>query len=259
MHRLSGMNLIILTENDFSAQNQITLTDHRAEHIINILKANVGDPVEVGLLNSGHGTAIIEDISGTKIVMKCGALASKPSESSLKIDLICALPRPQTLKKVLIISAMMGVRNLFLIRANRVEKSYFHSPLLEPDNYTQYLLEGLSQGKLTKIPEVSFHDRFKPFFEDYLPSLENFNSKDMLKLIPEQSSKSHLDQIYNQNFEQVIIAIGPEGGWVPFEIDLMQDHRFLTFTLGDWTLRVEHAVTSTLAQLELVRNQNERS
>ena len=48
-------------------------------------------------------------------------------------------------------------------------------------------------------------------------------------------------------------AVGPEGGWVPFELNLMQSLGFNPFTLGRWTLRVEHAVTAALSQIELMR------
>ena len=75
------------------------------------------------------------------------------------IDIICALPRPQTLKKVLISSAAMGVTNLFLIKSQKVEKSYFQSPLLNDNNYNKFLFEGLSQGKRTDLPTVTVHKK----------------------------------------------------------------------------------------------------
>jgi RsmE family RNA methyltransferase len=53
--------------------------------------------------------------------------------------------------------------------------------------------------------------------------------------------------------EPLLFAIGPEGGWVLFEIELMEGLGFKRFSLGRWTLRVEHAVTAVLSQLELLR------
>ena len=39
-----------------------------------------------------------------------------------------------------------------------------------------------------------------------------------------------------------VVAIGPEGGWVPFEVELLEAHGFRPFSLGPRILRVETAV-----------------
>jgi len=251
------MNLIILTESDRTGDTTCRLTDHRAGHIRLILKAAVGDTVEIGLLDGPVGTARITTLDPDQVVLDIVDLHDTPPPVPT-IDLILALPRPQTLKKVLLTSAMMGVRRLFLVRANRVEKSYFHSPLLEPANYTPFLMEGLAQGKLTRLPEVSIHDRFRVFFEDTLANLyRDINRPDStapLRLLPDLDTDRDLSTVYDGTSPHLLIAVGPEGGWVPFEIETMQSLGFKRFTLGRSTLRVEHAVTATLAQLELLHH-----
>ena len=146
----------------------------------------------------------------------------------------------------------MNVHSLFLIRANRVEKSYYHSPLLNPENYQTYLIEGLSQGKFTRLPEVSIFERFKPFFEDSFPNIEKQAGSEYIKLLPDSESGVMLNDVYSGDEQNIILAIGPEGGWVPFEIELMQGLGFKGFSLGPWTLRVEHALTAALAQIEAI-------
>jgi RsmE family RNA methyltransferase len=243
------MNLIILTETDFRGGNQYHLSDFRAEHIRSILKLGVDDTIEVGLLNGGKGIGRIINIDENRIIIQCDQFAAV-EKITPTIDLICALPRPQILRKVLISSAMMGVRRLYLVRANRVEKSYFHSPLLERSRYQPYLTDGMMQGKLTRMPEVTVHDRFKVFFEDFLPGVID---NETLKIIPEPDTGRSLYHTFDKGAEHIVIAVGPEGGWVPFEIELMERLGFVRFTLGRWILRVEHAVTAVLAQLELLR------
>jgi len=246
------MNLIILTTHDSLGGDFYRLAFHRAEHVRSVLKAEVGDELQVGLLNGPIGPARIERISDNDIVLRTGEL-HQPTAPMPTVDLICALPRPQTLKKVLTTVATMGVRRLYLVRANRVEKSYFHSPLLEPDKYTPFLIEGLSQGRLTRLPEVTIHDRFKVFFEETLAAIESAEPQPAVRLLPDIDSTIHLKMLYRGEAPRLLGAIGPEGGWVPFETDLMQQMGFRRFALGRWTLRVETAVTALLAQIELVR------
>ncbi len=250
------MNLVILTETDQTSAHTFRLTDFRAEHIRTILKATEGDSVEIGMLNGPQGKARVERVTADEVILVCDVWREMPLFKP-EIDLICALPRPQTLKKVLITSAMMGVRSLHLIRANRVEKSYFQSPLIEPEHQLPFLIEGLSQGKLTRLPIVQVHDRFKTFFEDDLASLSSDPSRPSLKLLCDGESTLALDKAFDSEASEVAVAVGPEGGWVPFEIELMREIGFQPFTLGRWTLRVEHAVTAALSQIELLRMMSE--
>ncbi len=247
------MNLIILFENDRIDNGKFCLSDNRFTHIKEILKANVGDHLNVGILNGPDGTATIEQIDDNKIILS-ETIWNVESHEQNKIDIICALPRPQILKKVLFISGMMGINRLFLIRANRVEKSYFHSPLLNQENYERFLIEGMSQGKNTYMPIISIHDKFKPFMESFDDKYLQDNISTQ-KLLPHQDSNKVISDLYDKSNSSHVIAIGPEGGWVPFEIELMESIGFEKFQLSSKTLRVEHALTSTLAQIELVENQ----
>lgn len=242
------MNLIMLSEPERDG-NRFTLTDDRAEHIRSVLKLKAGDSVEIGLINGPAGTAIIESVTETSVCLNVDHLTGYREPFPL-VDLIVALPRPQTLKKVLWICGTMGVRRLHLIRANRVEKSYYDSPLLETGNYERFLLDGMSQGKQTRKPEVYIHERFKPFFEDQLPNLERDEKSTSVKLLCEMEATASLGQAAGEPVERLLIAVGPEGGWVPFETELMASVGFHPFSLGRWVLRVESAVTAALAQVE---------
>ncbi len=247
------MNLIILNEQDRQGDNRYELRDGRAEHIRTILKLGEGDRVEVGVVNGPRGVAQIKAIDSETVTLVCGEMTETEPPRPI-IRLICALPRPQTLKKILITSAMMGVRSLDLVRANRVEKSYFQSPLIEPENQYPYLVEGLAQGKLTRLPEVRVHDRFRPFFEDKASPLEAWQEPSSVRLVCSTEGARSIDRVGDIGAETLVVAIGPEGGWVPFEIELMQSRAFKPFRLGRWVLRVEHAVTAALAQIELLRS-----
>lgn len=248
------MNLIILTESDQIDGTVYCVKDERAEHIRSVLKLTVGETVEVGLLNGPIGQAELLEVNDSRLLLSCLEMTKTPI-ASLEIDLICALPRPQTLKKVLFISSMMGIRRLHLIRANRVEKSYFHSPTLHPEQQMKHLVEGLSQGKLTRLPDVRIHDRFRRFIEDDFPSLESTEVGPSLRLLPHPDVTRTLSEVSQSMPKRIVVAIGPEGGWVPFELDIMQTCGFEQFTLGPWVLRVEHAVTAVMAQIELWHNQ----
>jgi len=244
------MNLIILGDADGVGENRYSVTDGRADHLRQVLGVAPGDTVEVGFVDGPVGSARIEAVEAGRVLLEV-VETRKVAPPCPEIDLVCALPRPQTLKKVLFTAAMMGVRSLHLIRANRVEKSYFQSPLLQPENMRSHLIEGLAQGKRTRLPRVEVHGRFRPFFEDYVPSRQGGFPSVRLVADPEAESGLEADA---SGCDELLVAIGPEGGWVPFELEVMRRAGFRAFRLGPWMLRVEHAVTAVLAQLELVGN-----
>ncbi len=243
------MNIILLTEQDKTTENVYVVKDNRAEHINKILKSQKGDIVEIGILNGKTGTAKITEITDKKVKLKLLNIKETKTLEPI-VDIICALPRPQTLKKVLNTIATMGVNNLYLIRSAKVEKSFYQSTLLKNENYTKYLLEGLSQGKRTKPPEVSIHKKFKLFFENNFTK-ENENKT---KLLADTGTDKFLNKLKIENKKHYIIAIGPEGGWTDYEIAFMKKYGFITFKLSQNILRVETAVTAALAQLELINS-----
>lgn len=238
------MNLLILKEND-RHNDLFKISGDRFEHLKNILNSKTGDTIEVGLLNGNCGTAKLVELSETNAVLKILDLTS-PEQQKINIDLICALPRPQTLKKVLSSTAAMGVRNIYLIRSEKVEKSYFHSPLLKEENYTKFLIEGLSQGKRTMLPKVSIHNRFKRFFEE-----EYKMNEDTAYLLAHPDGNSYLTKQQINNVKNITLAVGPEGGWNDFEVELMVSLGFTKIKISESILRVENAVVAVLAQVEL--------
>ncbi len=242
------MNLIILQTSDMLSDGRYVLTGERADHINNILRASQGDTLEVGLLNGARGCGVVCSVAKSEVVLNC-TFEDEVLRPAVQVDVVCALPRPQTLKKVLHSAAAMGVGNLYFIRSARVEKSYFHSPMLKPENYERFLIEGLSQGKNTCLPKVSFYDKFKAFMVDTLADLDGVYS--YRKIVFSPDGEHNLLQAGISTEKPVLIALGPEGGWVPFELELMKSSGFESVTLGNWILRVENALVASLAQLEL--------
>lgn len=244
---MTFMNIIILTEKDLVKDQTYKISDSRADHIRNILKSDLGDFIQVGILNGPIGEAIISELSSDYVTLEIRELSPIPVKDP-QIDIICAIPRPQTLKKVLASCATMGVNHIYLIRSEKVEKSYFHSPLLNEEKYSKYIMEGLSQGKRTKAPTISIHKRFKQFFDS------DFKVNNSLCLLAHPDETNYLSNSIITSEKKIVVAIGPEGGWNEYEINYMIDKGFTKFKLSRNILRVENAITASLAQLELLIN-----
>ena len=242
------MNLILLHPQELT-DHHITLTGRRADHIRKILRATIGDNVRVGVLGGLLGTGCIQEMEGNRIVLAVHLSAQPPPFPPT--DLILAVPRPIMLKRVLAQAVSMGVNRIFLINANRVEKSFFSSTLIQSNGFTEPLLLGLEQAIDTKMPEISVHTRFRPFVEDFLPELL---SDCLIRLLAHPEGEQTIAQAAGGLLDQrTVLAIGPEGGWVDFEVQRFKEQGFVPFSLGPRILRVDTAVPALMAQLSLLR------
>ena len=243
------MNLILIRPEEIHNQ-QVTLTDHRAGHIVSVLKSSPGDFLKTGVINGPIGQSQVVDISSHTVVLKItdeGYLPARP-----QTGLILALPRPIMLKRILSQAAALGVDHIFLIRANRVEKSFFNASLLQKEAWNSHLFHGLEQAVDTWLPEISVHTRFRPFVEDFLPVISHNYSTGLIAHPGVQ--KKLADIVSTPITNRILLAIGPEGGWVDFEINSFEKQGFQSFEMGPRILKVDTAVSTLLAQIDLLRN-----
>ena len=240
---------IILFEPAELVNNQLELSGRRARHIRKILRAAPGDRLKVGELDGPAGTGLIKKISPKKITLAVSLEKNPPALPM--VDLILALPRPIMLKRILAQSAALGVDNIHLINSRRVEKSFFSASLLAEENIKKHLCHGLEQAGATRLPRVSIHPRFRPFVEDTVPQL---SLSCPVRLLAHPGINARLPQIVSSPLrEKVLLAIGPEGGWLDYEIARFREQGFKPFSLGPRILKVETAVAALLAQLDLLR------
>ena len=242
------MNLILLSPDEIDQQT-VVLTDRRAKHISTVLRNKAGDTVRVGIINGAMGKGVIEEINRHRVVLRL--TINKTPTLIPPTDLILAVPRPIMLKRILAQAASMGVARIMLIKAKRVEKSFFSSTIIKEEAFLEPLLLGLEQAIATKVPEISLHNRFLPFIEDELPSILTECSTRMLA---HPDTKKNIAASCTLPLNgRAIIAIGPEGGWVDFEVDKFKNQGFTTFSMGPRILRVDTAVPALLSQISLLR------
>jgi len=234
------MNLLLLEEADFIAADRVVLRDRRLTHMQEVHRSEVGDSLRVGRINGLMGSAELLRLEAGEAELRVTLDQSPPAK--LPLTLVLALPRPKMLRRVFQTVATMGVSKVILVNSYRVEKSFWQTPFLEPEAIRENLILGLEQARDTVLPEVIIEKRFKPFVEDGLPAI----SEGTLGLVGHPGNYPPCPRALS---EPVTLAIGPEGGWIPYEIDLLGKSGLQPVQLGERILRVETAVTALLARL----------
>lgn len=235
------MNLLLFTPEDYAGAGRIVVADRRHQHVLHVHRAAVGDSVRMGELGGLIGTGEILEINQERTLLSVDVQQQPPAK--LPLSLVLALPRPKMLRRILRTVAELGVAQLHLINSYRVEKSYWQTPALQAATVRDYLVQGLEQARDTVLPQVHCHRGFKPFVEDRLPGL--IAGKFGLLAHP-----GDYPPCPRGPGDERVLIVGPEGGFIPYEVDKLQAAGCTTVSLGPRILRVENAVTSLLARLQ---------
>lgn len=234
------MNLLLLEEADFIAADRAILRDRRLTHMQEVHRCEVGDSMRVGRIGGLMGSAEVLRLDADEAELR--VVLDQQPPTKLPLTLVLALPRPKMLRRVFQTVAAMGVPRVVLVNSYRVEKSFWQTPFLEPEAIRQQLILGLEQARDSVLPQIVIEKRFKPFVEDRLPTI----TEGTLGLVGHPGNYPPCPRGLD---EPVTLAIGPEGGWIPYEIELLGKSGLQPVQLGDRILRVETAVTALLARL----------
>lgn len=239
------MNLLILQPNELKTDATFCVDGRRHSHLKKILKVGVGDKVKTGILGQSLGTATILSIEHARTRLQYTAEPGQKPPPGLKARLVLALPRPPVLRRVLVSATTLGFKQIHIIHAARVEKSYWQSPELESEKLQSHLILGLEQAVDIALPEIHLHKGFKPFAEDVLPGLQ----RDFVSYMGDPRASAPCPTI--ESDIQCNLLVGPEGGWVPFELELLGKAGVELVRLGPRILRVETALPYFVGCLNL--------
>jgi RsmE family RNA methyltransferase len=239
------MNLVLLEDHDCRNGSSVTLTDARATHLLKVLRVTQGQTVRVGRIDGPLGTGTVETVTDRSVTMRC--VFETDALPRPRVDVLLALPRPKVLRRLWAQFAALGVGQIIVTNASRVERDYFDAHVVTEACYRPLLIEGLQQARDTRLPQVSIHRQFRILVEDHLDDL--FPSGIRLVADPSGSASIGSALASRDDDDRVLLAIGPEGGWNAFELDLLAAHGFTRIGLGRRTLRVDTECIALLSHV----------
>jgi RsmE family RNA methyltransferase len=237
--------LLLLDPADFQADGRVVVGGRRAAHIQKVVRPRVGDELTIGVVDGLRGRGVVVRCTAGELVLE-PHLAGDP-EPRPAIDLLLALPRPKVVRRLLADLAALGVGEIHLTNAWRVERSYLDSPVLAPAAVDAALRRGLEQARATRRPGVTLHRRLMAFVDEVLPSLAHTHR---LLAHPKASCRLTSKDVEGG---RLLVAIGPEGGWIQREVDTFVDRGFTPFSIGSRVLRTEAAVPAIFGWVAALR------
>jgi RsmE family RNA methyltransferase len=258
---------LLLVEPSELAGDCCLIADRRAAHLREVLGVVPGSTVKMGIVGGVVGTGVVVADDATGITLRF-ASTTEPAPQ-LDFELVLAVPRPKALARVIETCAAFAVRQVSLTNAWRVDKSYLRSPKLAADALAHAARIGAEQGATTHLPQIAVHERLMELLDSRWPALEPRHEdeepdedrprkrrpKPGSLLIAHPGAKP-IETVIRHG--PLVLAIGPEGGWIERELDTFVARGFTPCSLGAPILRTESAVSAALGQILLLQRIGER-
>lgn len=211
-------------------QPQVTIEGDEFHHSIRVVRARVGEEVELFDRAGNAAKGVVEAIERDRAVIAVGeALPSR--ESPLALHLAMAIIQLEKFELVLQKATELGVRTIIPLVTERVE--------LRPERYS---------GKTERWNRILF-EAVKQCGRALVPRLEEPAS------FAEVVARSGMKVLFDADAtpspvapaDEITILIGPEGGWSDDELRVARDRGVLFQRLGPRRLRAETAAIAALS------------
>ena len=242
------------------AELHLSAADSRTRHCAAVLGSRAGDTVRVGFLGGFMADAAVTKVEpdgAVTLAVPLDARRHLRAPPPPRTSLLLAVPRPKVLKRLWAPVAALGVREIRLTAAARVERSYFTSQAIGEGLRRRELLRGLEQcGGDTRLPPVSVHK--------WLPTAAKAAAEaageGALLVLAHPEGRCEEAGLSAEPLAELaaragagcnaVLAIGPEGGWQAQELEALMGAGFRLGHLGSRTLTTESAVQCMLAVLK---------
>lgn len=241
------MNLVLFDAEEIRQDGSVEALAERARHLTTVLRVHRDQQVRIGLIDGPLGVGTVTAIDAGRVTLQCTFDRDTPQRPA--VDLLLALPRPKVMRRLWAQLAALGVGQVILTNAEKVERDYFDTHLLRPEGYRPLLVEGLQQARDTRLPIVSVHKQFRKLIESDLNILFPAGHR----IVAHPGGEQSISAVLGETPGRVLLAVGPEGGWNDFELSLLQSHGFAPVTMGPRTLTT---TTACIALLTLVHSRS---
>jgi len=231
----------------------VELARDTASHLAKVLRARSGDEI---ILFNGDGrefTGAIEAVRGSRVSASIGAARSIDRESSLALTLLQCVPRGDRMDFIVQKATELGVGRIVPVLSRRSVVRLDQSQAASKQaHWRAVAVSACEQCGRNRLPSV---DAPQPLL-NYLGAMNPKETPGLLRLVlePENAAREQLGARVDAHAAAPVIgadiAIGPEGGFAPEELEAFELSAFSRLRLGPRVLRTETAAIAAIVVLQ---------
>jgi len=218
------------------------------KHLTKVLRAKVGDEIQVSDGVSLEYVTVIEDVNPDCVTLKIVDMQNFAREPETRVTLYQGVPKATKMEVVIQKCVEMGVASIvpvFMERTVVVEKGNFNKKL---ERWQKIADEAVKQCRRGRIPEIGKNLSFKEMISElkdkgYDLIICPYESED------NRTIKDALRMEFSKKPKEIAVIIGPEGGFDPKEIEDIKALGSEIVTLGKTILRTETAGLVALSMI----------
>lgn len=220
---------------EFSGNRAFLLGAH-ADHLTRVLRARVGQEFDISTGNEvrrGRLTAISED----RVEFELGEQI--PVSQNVEVTLLLSIFKFDRMEWALEKCTELGVTRIVPVIARRTEPHLAAAAAKRVERWQRIVLQAAEQSRRSLVPEVCQPLKLKD--ASTLPGsvrivLSEFETEVKLK-----------DMLHSLSDGDVVIALGPEGGWTNEDLTIFSEAGWSSASLGSTILRAETAAIAAMA------------
>ena len=231
----------------------VELARDTASHLAKVLRARSGDEI---ILFNGDGrefTGAIEAVRGSRVSASIGAARSIDRESSLALTLLQCVPRGDRMDFIVQKATELGVGRIVPVLSRRSVVRLDQSQAASKQaHWRAVAVSACEQCGRNRLPSV---DAPQPLL-NYLGAMNPKETPGLLRLVlePENAAREQQGARVDAHAAAPVIgadiAIGPEGGFAPEELEAFELSAFSRLRLGPRVLRTETAAIAAIVVLQ---------
>jgi 16S rRNA (uracil1498-N3)-methyltransferase len=214
--------------------NRAALTGAHADHLVRVLRARIGQEFDIvanGVVRLGVVVAIADSLVDFELGEEIPA-----QPPAIRLTLLLAIFKFDRMEWAIEKCTELGVTGIVPVIARRTDSHLVEASAKRAERWRRIALQATEQSRRASPPEIA--DPVKLREAMTLPA-------ELRIVLSEAEEKSQLREIQPRG--EVLLAIGPEGGWTEDELELLQKNGWLSASLGPTILRAETAAIAATA------------
>jgi 16S rRNA (uracil1498-N3)-methyltransferase len=221
--------------------NRAALTGEHADHLIRILRARVGQEFDIAsgpTVRRGR----IAAIANQRVEFDLGE--ELPAAAASEITLVLAVFKFDRMEWAIEKCTELGVSRIVPAIARRTDPHLAAASAKRTERWRRLARQASEQSRRAKQPEITAP----------LKLSEAMALPGVVRIVFSESEQRPLSDVLESHTvvltapeSQIILAVGPEGGWTEEEMELFHHAGWITASLGSTILRAETAAIAATA------------
>ena len=219
---------------DHVSGNRAVLTGAHADHLVRVLRARIGQEFDVvanGIVRQGVIVALADSLVDFELGEEIPA-----QPTAIQLTLLLAIFKFDRMEWAIEKCTELGVTRIVPVVARRTDSHLVAAAAKRVERWRRIAVQASEQSRRASPPEIA----------DPVKLQEGMTAPAGLKIVlSEAEEQAQLRDI--QPAGEVLLAVGPEGGWTQDELELLQKNGWLSASLGPTILRAETAAIAATA------------